>query len=88
MKKEVLIEKDIDLKEVYFGNIQKQIRTYPKKIECEGTTYTFNDGLQLLVQQGKELIRIFDMTDGQAHYRLRNDVTEQRWRLMSITMNA
>ena len=88
MKKAVLIEKDIDLKEVYFGNIQKQIRTYPKKIECEVTTYTFNDGLQLLVQQGKELIRIFDMTDGQAHYRLRNDVTEQRWRLMSITMNA
>ena len=88
MKKAVMIEKDIDLKEVYFGSAYKQLRTFPKKIECEGTTYTFNDGLQLIVRQGKELIKIFDMTDGQAHYRLRNDVTEQRWRLMSITTNA
>ncbi|MFO0882279.1 MAG: hypothetical protein U0491_02410 [Candidatus Saccharimonadales bacterium] len=80
------IDKEVSVTAVYFGN-GAQFKTFPRQIELEGTTYTFSEGLQLLVQKGQELVKIFDMTDGTARYRLRNDVSERTWRLMSITQN-
>ena len=80
------IDKEVSVTAVYFSS-GAQLKTFPRQIECDGATYTFSEGLQLLVQKGQELVKIFDMTDGSAHYRLRNDVAERTWRLMSITQN-
>lgn len=87
MAKYEQIDKEIDVTAVYFSGNRQELKTFPKRIECEGSTYTFSEGLQLVVQKGQDLIKIFDMTDGQARYRLRNDVTSRSWRLMSITQN-
>jgi hypothetical protein len=81
------IDKEVTLTAVYFGGSKQTLKTFPKRIECEDTTYTFSEGLQLVIQKGQELVKIFDMTDGQAHYRLRNDVAARTWRLLSITQN-
>ena len=81
------IAKEVNVTAVYFGGSKQALKTFPRRIECDDTTYTFSEGLQLVIQKGQDLIKIFDMTDGQAHYRLRNDVTARSWRLMSITQN-
>lgn len=81
------IDKEVTITAVYFGSNKQTIKTFPKSIECDNTTYTFSEGLKLVIQKGQELVNIFDMTDGQAHYRLRNDVTARSWRLLSITQN-
>lgn len=80
------INKEVDVVSVYFGNCG-QLKTFPRQIECDGNRYTFNDGLQMMVQKGQQWFKIFDMTDGQAHYRLRNDVNSRSWQLLSITQS-
>lgn len=87
MAKYVQIDKEIDVTAVYFGGSNVNPKTFPRRIEFDGTTYTFNEGLQLVIQKGQSLVKIFDMTDGQARYRLRNDVSTRSWKLMSITQN-
>ena len=81
------IDKEVTLTAVYFGGSKQTLKTFPKRIEYDNTTYTFSEGLQLVIQKGQELVKIFDMTDGHAHYRLRNDVAARTWRLLSITQN-
>lgn len=81
------IDKEITVTAVYFGGNKQTMKTFPKRIELDNITYTFNEGLQLVIKKGQDLVKIFDMTDGQAHYRLRNDVAARSWRLMSITQN-
>lgn len=87
MKKLEVVDKEIIVTAVYFGKNKQTIKTFPKSIECDDTTYTFSEGLKLVIQKGQDLINIFDMTDGNAHYRLRNDVTSRSWKLLSITQN-
>ena len=87
MKKFEQIDKEINVTAVYFGASRQSLKTFPKRIELDDTTYTFSEGLQFAIQKGQELVKIFDMTDGTAHYRLRNDVGAHSWRLMSITQN-
>lgn len=87
MKKLELVDKEVTVTAVYFGTNTQTIKTFPKSIECDDTIYTFSEGLKLVIQKGQNLINIFDMTDGQAHYRLRNDVTARSWKLLSITQN-
>lgn len=87
MAKYQQIDKEITITAVYFGGSKQTMKTFPKRIECDDTIYTFSEGLQLVIKKGQELVKIFDMTDGNAHYRLRNDVSNHSWRLMSITQN-
>jgi len=87
MKKLEVIDKEVIVTAVYFGKNKQTIKTFPKSIEYDDTTYTFSEGLRLVIQKGQEFINIFDMTDGSAHYRLRNDVSNRSWKLLSITQN-
>lgn len=80
------IDKEANVTAVYFG-AGTPFKTFPRQIECDGTSYTFSEGLQLVVQKGQELFKIFEMTDGQSQYRLRNDVQTRSWRLLTITQN-
>lgn len=83
MSNRVTINKEIAVTAVYFQN-NKELKSFPKRIEYEGREYTFLDGLRYLVQKGHRLIQIFDMTDGQAAYRLRFDTQERLWTLVDI----
>jgi hypothetical protein len=85
MGNRVTINKEIAVTAVYFQN-NKELRSFPKRIEFDGREYTFlESGLRYLVQKGQQLVQIFDMTDGVAHYRLRFDTSQQLWTLVDIT---
>lgn len=83
MSNRVTINKEVSVTALYFQN-NKELRSFPKRIEFEGHQYTFRDGLRCLVQKGQRLIQIFDMTDGDAKYRLRFDTQDQMWTLLDI----
>ncbi len=76
------INKEVEINAFTFTN-KKDFRSIPKTITVEDRRYSFVDsGLRYLVQQGQHLIRLFDMTDGQNTYRLKNE--DDRWTLISI----
>jgi len=60
------------------------MRTYPRRMEFEGTTYSFIDaGLRATLRSGKRAMSIFTMTDGAYDYRLKSD--NGSWTLLGIT---
>ncbi len=62
----------------------KDFEPVPRRIEFEGQTLTFTgSGIGLRIAQNGVISRLFDMSDGTAQYRLRQDVSQ--WTLMSIT---
>ena len=70
---------EIQITSVYFRNngSDQRFESYPKRMVYEGREYTFMEsGMRYLVQKGQELVRLFDMTDGQNEYRLRVDGNE------------
>ncbi|HEV2412366.1 MAG TPA: hypothetical protein VGS28_01010 [Candidatus Saccharimonadales bacterium] len=84
MKEQIAINQEVNVTAVYFQN-KKELKTFPKCIEYDGNTYTFREGLQYLIRRGKDIIRIFEMTDGQSNYRLRCNGEETTWTLVNIT---
>jgi len=63
----------------------KKFIPIPRRIEYGGTSHTFIDaGIRFRVKQGEQMVQLWDMSDGQARYRLRCD-SSNRWRLVSIT---
>ena len=83
MSNRVTINKEVAVTAVYFHN-SRDLKSFPRRIEFDGREYTFLDGLRYLVQRGHRLIQIFDMTDGQAEYRLRFDMQERLWTLVDV----
>ncbi|MFZ1458544.1 MAG: hypothetical protein WAT17_01570 [Candidatus Saccharimonadales bacterium] len=56
----------------------------PRRIEFEGRTLTFiSEGIRLLIKSNGHMTRLWDMFDGEAHYRLRHD--DSAWTLMTIS---
>lgn len=84
MTKRTLVNKEVAVTAVYFGN-GKTAKTFPRRIECDGDTYTFQDGLQLIVKTNEQFVKIFTMNDGNAQFRLKNDMVTHTWSLESIT---
>lgn len=63
----------------------KKFMPIPRRIEYAGTSHTFVDaGIRYSIKQGENTVRLWDMSDGSARYRLRCD-TGNSWRLVSIT---
>jgi hypothetical protein len=86
MSTKIAVNKPVNVTAVYFNNQKDDLREFPKRIEFDGDTYTFlNSGLQYLIKKGRSVVRIFDMTDGTANYRLRQDGDESQWTLVAIT---
>lgn len=79
------INKEINVTAWYFRNRRKKLMSYPKRIEYDQREYTFAEGLRLLVQTGKQVVQLFDMTDGNDNFRLRYDDQQHIWTLVSIT---
>jgi len=84
MSSRVTINKEVSVTAVYFEN-NRELKSFPRRIELEGREYTFMNGLRHLVQKGQKLIQIFDMTDGQAEYRLKFDDHDNLWTLIDIS---
>jgi len=83
MSNRVVVNREVAVTAVYFQN-SRELKSFPRRIEFDGREYTFLNGLRYLVQKGQRLIQIFDMTDGEAEYRLRFDTQERLWTLVDI----
>lgn len=85
MGNRVTINKEVAVTAMYFKG-SAGLKSFPKRIELEGNQYTFMEtGLRYFVKKGQELVQIFDMSDGQANYRLRFDTNQRLWTLVDIT---
>lgn len=76
-----IINKPVNVTALYFS---KELDTFPKRIELDGETHTFRSGLQCLIKKGKNMVRLFNMTDGRAEYRLKYDQEKSDWTLLAI----
>lgn len=78
------VNKEVSITALYFRNRAKLV-SYPKRMEYDRQEYVFADGLRYLVQQGRRVVQLFDMTDGTSNFRLRFDEQAQSWTLVSIS---
>ena len=84
-KKTSKINRKVNVTAVYFRT-RGGLLEFPKRMEFEGETYNFlESGLQYLIRKGRSVVRILDLTDGTASYRLRQDSGQTNWTLVAIT---
>ena len=65
---------------------QRQLDSYPKRMTWGDREYTFAETtMQYLIYRGKQLITLFDVTDGKTLYRLR--LEDNTWTLVGSKLN-
>ncbi len=77
---------NIEITAVYFRGRkgEQRLESYPRRMVMNGQEYTFlESGMRYLVRKGQQLIRLFDMSDGQNQYRLRVD-NDNHWTLVGV----
>jgi hypothetical protein len=83
-------EQEIEITSVYFRHSspnKQRFESFPRRMVWGGREYTFiEDGLRYLVQKGQELIKLFDVSDGNTQYRLRLDPANH-WTLVGMKTN-
>ncbi|HEX8389895.1 MAG TPA: hypothetical protein VF597_00550 [Candidatus Saccharimonadales bacterium] len=78
-----VIRQPITVSSVSFG---KDFAEVPRRIEFDGRTINFVDmGLRYCIRRGEQVTRLFDLSDGQSLFRLRQDSISRDWSLLSIT---
>jgi hypothetical protein len=86
MDQTTLINKDVNIVAYYFKNSARRLRCFPKRMEYDGKQINFTEtGLVHPTKQGQRMIHVFDMTDGNADYRLEFDAQDLSWKLIAIT---
>ena len=79
---------EVEVTSVYFKNSNKGLESYPRSMVYEGREYNFmEEGLRYLVNTKEQLIKLFDMSDGDLQYRLRLD-NSNHWTLVNIKAAA
>ncbi len=79
---------EIEITSVYFRTFpdKQRFESFPKRMVYKGREYTFMEsGMRYLVRQGQAFIKLFDVSDGQTSFRLRQD-EQNHWTL--VTMRA
>ncbi len=77
------INKDVRVTALWFD---RNFDSVPKRIEFEGRSYTFLDrGMRYCIKRGDHITRLFDLTDGESLFRLRQEVDSSAWNLLSIS---
>lgn len=77
-----MINKEIEVNSFAFTN-KDGFSSIPRTITVDNRRYSFVDsGLRYLVKQGQHFVRLFDMTDGESTFRLRNE--DDHWTLVNI----
>jgi len=85
MENVVTINKDVSVVAFYFRNTGEKLRCFPKRIEWDGKRVDFTEtGLRHPTKKGTRMVHVFDMTDGNADYRLEFDAERLTWTLVSI----
>lgn len=80
------INKDVNIVAYYFKNNARRLRCFPKRMEYDDKRVDFTEtGLVHPTKQGQRMIHVFDMTDGNADYRLEFDAQALSWKLIAIT---
>lgn len=65
---------------------QHQIASFPKRMVWGDKEYSFVDmTMQYAIKKGQQLIRLFDVTDGNTSYRLR--LENDAWTLVGTSAN-
>ncbi len=61
-----------------------QLESFPKRMVWGEREYTFAEmTMQYLVKKGQQLVKLFDVTDGNTTYRLR--LEDNRWTLVGTS---
>lgn len=92
MENTVQINKAVNVVAFYFrsaGSAYRQagskLKCFPKRMEYDGKRVDFTEaGMVHPTKKGQRLLHVFDMTDGQADYRLEFDAQTLDWTLVSI----
>lgn len=85
MENKVNINKAVNVVAFYFKSTGSRLKCFPKRMEYDGKRVEFTEtGLRHPVQKGQKLVHIFDMTDGQADYRLEFDAEHLDWTLIHM----
>ncbi|MDB5170391.1 MAG: hypothetical protein JWO35_85 [Candidatus Saccharibacteria bacterium] len=67
---------------------ETRLESYPKRMVLDGREVNFvEQGMRYLVQKGQDLIKLFDVSDGQNDYRLRLEGSN-RWTLVGTKVAA
>lgn len=83
-------EQEIQITSVYFRNTpnKQRLESYPRRMVVDGREVNFiEQGMRYLVQKGQDLIKLFDVTDGQTQYRLKLDGSDH-WTLVGMRVGA
>src|SRR4051794_6151896 len=85
MENVVEINKEVSIVAYYFRNRGEQLRCFPKRMEYDGKRVDFTEtGLRHPTKKGQRMVHVFDMTDGQADYRLEFDAQALTWTLICV----
>ena len=87
------INKAVNVVAFYFKNAgpayrtgRQRLKCFPKRMEYDGRRVDFTEtGLLHPTKKGQRMVHVFDMTDGQADYRLEFDAENLDWTLVYIT---
>ena len=86
MDQATFINKDVNIVAYYFKNNARRLRCFPKRMEYDGKRVDFTEtGMVHPTKKGQRMVHVFDMTDGQADYRLEFDAQALSWTLVAIT---
>jgi hypothetical protein len=65
---------------------KKNVAAYPRRMEYEGSSYSFLDaGLSCVIRKGERVAEILTLTDGIKQFRLKSDNRGGNWMLLDIT---
>lgn len=82
------INEDVTIVAYYFKD-KNHPKCFPKKMEYQNRQVTFTEtGLRHPTTKGQRMVHVFDMTDGEADYRLEFDAESLRWKLVYIADQA
>lgn len=84
------VNQPIEITGLAFASRQKEgrLEAFPKRMVWEDREYSFAEiGMHFLIKKGQELVRLFDVSDGQTDYRLKCD-QENHWTLVSVKAAA
>jgi len=80
-----VVNKDVNIVAYYFHNKGRRLRCFPKSMEWAGRRVNFTEtGMVHPTRKGQRMLHVFDMTDGNADYRLEFDAQQLSWTLVSI----
>lgn len=85
MENAIEINKAVNVVAYYFKNAGQRLKCLPKRMEFDGRRVDFTEtGLVHPTKKGQRAVHVFDMTDGNADYRLEFDAQNLDWTLVYV----